>query len=137
MDNGRSAGGSASLVFLVSLVAGGAAGIGIGATKASDGGRYYSNEWAIMVEQPLTGSDKTFNWLLFCVFAAAGLVAAAAVWAAITVANEVSAGTSKQLESLARLMPSSAVPAPPATATSQVGPSFGLKPSVALDPPHL
>jgi hypothetical protein len=135
MNTQRSAGGAAALVLILTLIAGGGAGAGVGATMADDGGRYFGNEWAIMTEQPLTGSDKTFNWLLFCLFAAAGIVAAAAVWAGITVANQTAANTSKQLDSLARLAPAPTQPA--ATSSMQVGRSLGVKPGAELDPPYL
>lgn len=73
--------GAAALVFVLALMLGAAAGFLIGAVKVESPGTFEDVGFAVMVQQPLAGADKVFNWLLFTVFVAAGLVAGAVVWA--------------------------------------------------------
>ena len=128
--NSRSAGGAAAAVFIITIICGAVAGIGVGATKSSTGD-FFSTDWATMTEQPLTGANKTFNWLLFSVFAAAAIVAAAAAWAGATIANATDAASARQLAAIATLKPASAAPPalPPMGSTPPVSPPH--------DPPYL
>lgn len=140
MISTRSAGLTAAIVLGLSLVAGAAAGLGIGATKTNDGNSYFDASWAVMIEQPLDGAAKTFNWLLFCLFAAAGIVAAAAVWAAVIVSNSIADAHGQQMKSLAALKPPPSMPPPKSTPSTPPRPSgafFGVKPDAGIDPPYL
>jgi hypothetical protein len=120
----RSASLTATVIFVSSLIAGAGAGLGIGALKYSDGGRFSSTEWALMMQQPLTGAAKTFNWLLFCIFAAAGIVAAATTWAAITVCNTIADAHGQQMKALSALKAPAALPPPAGPDTLRTSGSF-------------
>jgi hypothetical protein len=127
MDVPRSPAASAIVVFLLTSAAGVVAAYTIGATLTYDGG-----EAALMTAQPLDGARKTFNWLIFCIFGAAGIIAGTAAWAGVLVNNALIESTVHQL----RAMKPAAAPTPPA-APARPGPAFGVKPSADLDPPHL
>jgi hypothetical protein len=132
MDVPRSPAASAIVVFLLTCAAGVVAAYTIGASLTYD----FDGETAMMTAQPLDGARKTFNWLIFCLFGATGIIAGAVAWAGVLVNNVIIEANSKQLNSLARLNP-----APSLQKSSEPslkpGPPFGVKPSADLDPPHL
>jgi hypothetical protein len=126
MTSTRSAGGTALAVLAFSLVAGAGAGLAIGAVLYNDGGSFYGPEWALMVQQPLDGADKAFNWLVFCLFASAGIVASAAAWAAVTVSNSIADAHAQQMKALAALKPPAVLLPPPPDTLRTSGASLGL-----------
>lgn len=77
--------GAAILVFVVCVLLGAAAGYFIGAATVRFEPSYESSisdkVYVNMVQQPMGGATRAFNWLLFAWFFGVGLVAGAVVWA--------------------------------------------------------
>lgn len=89
----RSAGASAAVVFFLTLAVGVVVAYTIGSAISFDGGQI-----AVMTAQPLDGATKTFNWLIFAGFTAAGIVAGAIVWAAVLVNNAIIESTVETIQ---------------------------------------